>query len=201
MARKTDEKRASLRAKLIDLAEAHIEAQGLASLRARTLAQEAGCSVGAIYNVFDDLTALVLEVNARTFSRLAAGVATSATQTDGQSPGDRLVVLGLAYLDFAVANPNLWRALFDFETSAPGAVPEWYVRALNELFALIEAPLRELYPDQSGEARDLMSSTLFSAVHGIVLMGLENRIVDVPRERTAAMLTLLLQDFGSRNVI
>ena len=74
MSEKIEARKAALKKNLTDLAEAQIAAQGFASLRARDLAKEAGCSVGAIYNVFDDLTALTLEVNGRTFLRLGAFV-------------------------------------------------------------------------------------------------------------------------------
>ena len=60
MARDTDKRREELRDKLVTIAEAHVSKSGLASLRARALAAQAGCSVGAIYNVFDDMTGLIL---------------------------------------------------------------------------------------------------------------------------------------------
>ena len=58
MARDTEKRRTELREKLIDIAERDIRDNGLSSLRARALAEEAGCAVGAIYNVFDDMTGL-----------------------------------------------------------------------------------------------------------------------------------------------
>ena len=65
-------RRDDLRLRLIDLAEAQIAASGAASLKARDLAAQAGCAVGAIYNVVDDMTALVMQVNVRTFARLGS---------------------------------------------------------------------------------------------------------------------------------
>ena len=49
-----------LRARLIDVAERTIAENGLAALKARDLAREAGCSVGTIYNVFEHLDELIL---------------------------------------------------------------------------------------------------------------------------------------------
>ena len=73
MARDTAKRREDLRERLLDIAEAEVKANGSASLRARSLAVEAGCAVGAIYNVFDDMTGLTLAVNLRTFKRLGVG--------------------------------------------------------------------------------------------------------------------------------
>src|SRR5215471_17508631 len=66
----TEQRRARLRDALVAAAERAIEQQGLATLRARALAQEVGCAVGAIYNVVEDLDDLVLLVNARTLAAL-----------------------------------------------------------------------------------------------------------------------------------
>ncbi|MFT6075628.1 MAG: AcrR family transcriptional regulator, partial [Yoonia sp.] len=60
MASKTETRRTELRNKLIDIAEKTIATEGLSALRARDLAAQAGCAVGAIYNVFGDLAELAL---------------------------------------------------------------------------------------------------------------------------------------------
>ena len=51
MAIETEIRREDLRNKLIELGEAIIAEHGLSALKARTLAAEAGCSVGAIYHI------------------------------------------------------------------------------------------------------------------------------------------------------
>src|SRR5262249_5060093 len=66
----TEQRRARLRDALVAAAERAIARQGLGTLRARALAQEVGCAVGAIYNAVEDLDDLVLLVNARTLAAL-----------------------------------------------------------------------------------------------------------------------------------
>jgi AcrR family transcriptional regulator len=193
MARDTTKRREALRETLIELAEAHVRKDGLSSLRARTLANEAGCAVGAIYNVFDDMTGLILAVNGRTFGRLGKHVSDAVAKVADAPPTERLIVMAIAYLEFASANPNLWRALFDVEMSTDRDVPEWYMQELGRLFAIIAQPLSELHPDPEPGEIDLMTRALFSSVHGIVLLGLENRISAVPRERMEGMIEFLLK--------
>src|ERR1700674_5492333 len=65
---------AELRTRLIDAAERTIAEKGLAALRARDLAQEAGCAVGTIYNVFEHLDGLILCVGSRTLVMLDAAL-------------------------------------------------------------------------------------------------------------------------------
>lgn len=195
MARETAKRRADLREKLIDIAEVEIRESGMASLRARALAEQAGCAVGAIYNVFEDMTGLILAVNGRTFHRM--GTEVSATVEDGNAPAiDRLVAIANGYLHFATANPNLWRALFEVEMSTEEDVPDWYVEELGRLFAIIAQPLAELYPDADLSDLDLRTRTLFSSVHGIVLLGTEQRISGVPLERIEQQIAFLLRSIA-----
>ena len=175
-------RRAALRQRLIELAEAAISEKGLAALRARDLARRAGCAVGSIYTAFDDLDELILRVGARTLDRLDAALQ-AALDADAAA-GDRsmrsaeegLVRLAVAYLDFAAANPACWRALFEHRMLDGRPVPEWFAEQLRRLFAHLDRPLARLFPDLAVGARRVLARALFSAVHGIVALGLEEKL-------------------------
>ncbi|WP_420862907.1 TetR/AcrR family transcriptional regulator [Algirhabdus cladophorae] len=193
MARKTDKRREDLRIKLLDLAEATIIKGGLPALKARTLATEAGCSVGAIYTVFGDLNDIVLATNGRTFQRLGRDVARAVQARPNASPADQLVIMGTAYLEFAADNTRAWRTLFDLEMSTQMNVPKWYLAELARLFGYIAGPLRQIYPDKPDRDIDLMTRALFSSVHGMVLLGLEQRISAIPRSDMENMIEMVLR--------
>ncbi len=199
MARDTEKRRAELRERLVDIAEAQTRKDGSASLRARALAEEAGCAVGAIYNVFTDMPGLQLAVNGRTFARLGERVTKAVSEVREAPPVERLVVMAKAYLHFAVDDPKLWRALFEVEMTQDSEVPEWYMRDLGQLFAIIAEPLAELDPNASQDEIDLRTRALFSSVHGIVMLGLERRISGVPIARMEEMIEFLLRRFASGN--
>lgn len=196
MATKTQARRDDLRIKLLDLAEATIDTRGLSSLRARDLAKAAECSVGAIYNVFNDLDGLVMQVNGRTFLRLGKKVAASIDDMDASPPCERLVALAHTYLDFAQNNYRLWSALFGIKLTVESNVPEWYLQTLDDLFAHISQPVSELFPDLSMQDTHLMTRGLFSSVHGVVLLGLQQRISGLPDGEISRMLTLILSNLG-----
>ena len=198
MAGKVEARKALLREALIDAAEAQIKVGGLSTLKARPLAQAAGCSLGAIYNIFDDLDALVMAVNARTFRRLGAFVSERVAGAADQSPNTQLIIMSHAYLYFAADHTFLWRALFDLEMSVDGRVPDWYLLELRAVFGLIAAPLARLFPDMKRDELDLMVRALFSSVHGIVLLGLERRISAVPQHQIETMLTQVLREIGNK---
>ena len=197
MERATKDRRDDLRNTLTDIAERMVAETGAASVKARPLAEAAGCSVGAIYNVFTDLDALLMAVNGRTFRRLGAHVS-AALQGVEATPQERLVIMGHAYLDFASQHTNAWRALFDLRMSTDMEVPGWYLQELAAVFALIAGPLRDIFPSWSDERIDLMTRALFSSVHGIVLLGLEKRISGVPLAQVEDMIATVLAQVTDR---
>ncbi len=185
-------RRTALRDRLTDIAEARIATGGLAALRARDLAAEAGCALGAIYNVFDDLTAIVLAANARTFARLGAQVA-AALATAPADPLEQLVTMAQAYHRFASTNRHAWRALFDLPRPADPPAPLWYLAEMDSLFSYIADPLTAIHPQMPAPDRALLTRALFSAVHGIVLLGLEDASAGVPAAEIDRMIALVLR--------
>jgi AcrR family transcriptional regulator len=196
MAGKVEARRAVLRDTLIAHAETRIKADGLKNLRTRDLAKDAGCALGAIYNVFGDLNDLVLAVNARTFHRLGAAVAETLAQAP-QNATQQLIVMSHAYHRFAAENFNAWRALFDIERPAGEAAPDWYLAEIGQLFAYIDAPLSVLFPDHDAQKRALLTKALLSSVHGIVLLGLDEASVGVPAAQLDEMISLIFNHLAT----
>ena len=196
----TIERREALRETLIEVAEKAIASGGLAQLKARDLAREAGCALGAIYTVFPDLDALTLAVNARTLNRIdgamRAGGRPDRVPMDAKRAIARLVELATAYLDFAIAQTGLWRALFEHRLPAGQTVPDDYLAQQMALFRHIVAPLEALQPGLSERARLMLARSLFSAVHGVVDLGLEEKLTAVPLPELRRLVVLLATAMG-----
>ncbi|HEV7338097.1 MAG TPA: TetR/AcrR family transcriptional regulator [Bosea sp. (in: a-proteobacteria)] len=172
------------REQLIEAAERTIAEKGLAGLKARELAQEIGCALGAIYNLVRDMDELVLRVGSRTLARLDEALGHASQGALAAAPEDaagRLVAIALAYSAFARENPRLWRTLFEHRMVEGAEVPDWAVAEQMQLFRHIMAPLAALLPEAGEPQRLLLGRTLFSAVHGVVAIGLEEKLVAVPR--------------------
>lgn len=172
-----EEKRADLKRRLIEAAEAEIAAHGLAGLKARAVTTRAGCALGALYTAFEDLDMLVIEVNSRTLARLGAALGTDLPQ---DTPELALQALAARYADFAVANRPLWLALFEHRMSEGREVPDWHRRDHAVLVELIVPQLARLRPDMSPEALALRARTTFAAAHGVIHLALQGRFVGVP---------------------
>lgn len=169
-----------MRSDLIASAEKVIAAKGIAGLNARDLAETVGCSLGAIYNVFPHLDAIIFEVNSRTLALFEQFVARRAKAREGVDPAAGLIALAEAYLDFAVSHQPRWRALFDHRVSSADGLPDSYLADQARLFLLVERPLAALRPDLEDKPRMLMARTMFSAVHGIVSLSLDEKLKSLP---------------------
>lgn len=180
-----DRRQAQLEA-LIDAAEKRIMSSGVASLKARDLAGDIGVALGGLYNIVADMDALLLLVSSRTLARLgeAASVATGTMpMTSHAEAVERLVAVAQTYLSFARENLALWRMIFEVRLSNP--LPDWAAQDQLRLFRHIAEPLHVIMPDLDARALTIRARTLFAAVHGIISIGLEERLIAVPAQMLA----------------
>lgn len=198
---KAGARRRKLRDALVDAAERTIDAEGLRGLKARELAYKVGCAVGAIYNVVTDLDDLIYAVNARTLAALEdklteAGATARAEEESIDRALDRLVRLALAYTEYAAAHTPRWRAVFDHQPQPGRDIPDWYMADQLRLFGYVEEPLKTLRPDDAPQRRALIARSLVSAVHGIVVLGLEEKLQLLPRQVLREQVALLVAAMG-----
>jgi AcrR family transcriptional regulator len=176
-----EEKREDLKARLLAAARDRVERDGVANLRARDVTQDAGCALGGLYSAYADLNDLIIHVNSTTLKALEQSLALTAAKD--RSPTDRLRNLAQGYLQFAMANRNLWKALFEHYLPEDTPSPQWHLDEHLFLLSIIAEPLAELQPEMSAEDRAVRARTLFGAVHGIISITLEARFVGLPPER------------------
>lgn len=184
------QRRTKLRERLLEVAGKAIATRGLHGLKARDLAAEAGCALGAIYTAFDDLDELILRVNVSTLERLGAALDAALA---GAPPSAALRALARAYLDFARREEPSWRALFEHRLAGGASAPDWYLKTRDRLFSRLETPLTEILPQRDAAAHAALARTLFSAVHGVVVLGLEQKLADISPEALDCQLDTLVR--------
>lgn len=187
-------RRESQREALIEAAERRIALHSVTGLKARDLAEDIGVALGAIYNLVADMDELVLRVISRTLARLDAAL------SDGEGPMptsaeaiNRLVAIAVKYHAFAAGNLHLWRVMFEYRMAPDRALPEWAVADQMRLFRHIIVPLAVLMPAASLAQREVTARTLFAAVHGIIALGLDEKLVAVPLEALDRQLEWLVR--------
>jgi AcrR family transcriptional regulator len=198
----TAERHDQLREALLRAVERTVAAEGYQALRARSLAHEVGCAVGAIYNVFPDLDALVLAAKARALDALDGELANAVRRVDETAGADttgeaialrKLLTLAETYLAFATDRLQIWRMLFEYRIAPTAEVPAWYQARLADLFAHLDAPLRAIVPDLPMEKRASLGRALFFAVHGVIALGLEDKLDKTSRAAIAGQAATLVR--------
>ncbi len=195
----THTRHSELRNKIVDLAENSIAQNGSDSINARALAKDAGCAVGAIYNVFSDLQSIIEAVNLRTFDRMYKFVVTEIQKAQKTDPKDNLIMAGCAYLKFALENERLWMTIFEIEMVPVDEFPKTYLEKSSILFSIIEELVAQIYPAEDFVEIRCITRTIFSAVHGVVYLGVERRIISVPQENLEGMIIWLMREILNKS--
>ncbi len=171
------DKRGNLRDELIRITLRTIDEKGYQALRARALTDEAGCALGGLYTVFPDMDALIITAKLQILDQLDAVMAAlGPSKPDAGGATAHLLALADAYLTFATTRLRRWQTLFQHRLSEDAQLPEAYFLRLSEIFKHVEKPLSFILPQSSEAARAATGRALFAAVHGIVVLGLEQRL-------------------------
>lgn len=179
-----DRKKSRRRALMLNTARRVISAKGLRSLKVRDVADAAECAIGSVYNEFGDFDGLILTINRETIAALAEELK-AVPDTD---PHAQLHGLAAGYLDFASRHANLLRSLFEHRMEDDRPFPQDILDMVMQTFALMYPPLFRLLPDRDPGEVALIARLMFSAVHGIISLGLEERMVAVPPEQLRGQL-------------
>ncbi len=188
------DRRTRLRETLVQLVQDLMARDGLGAVQARRLAQLAGCSVGAIYNVFPDLDDLILTANVDTLDRLLAHQRTALERLDASATRTtQLLALAIATVDFAHGCEPAWRALYEYRGGAQKPYPDWYAELHTRPAAMIERIILAGEPERTaGSETSRLARGLWSAVHGIILSGMDARKGRETRSEIEAQACLLV---------
>ena len=174
-----EQKKGRRRALILEIARGLIASKGLRSLKVRDIAEAADCSIGSVYNEFGDFDGVILTVNRETVQALTARlIAVPKDDPVGQLQG-----FAATYVDFASEHTNLLRSLFEHRMEEDRPFPDDILITVMDAFRLMHEPLVRLMPDRDPNEVALLSRMMFSAVHGIISLGLEERMLAVPPER------------------
>lgn len=179
---------AELRKTALEAAELIMVEEGLGALTARRVANETGCSVGTLYNIFGHLDGLIGEVNLSTFRQMAEEASrTIRALPDGAGREDRLAALARMYLNFARTHRNRWTAVFEHRPQGP--VDQRIQNAEHLLFARIISAAG-IDPTSANQAEADSLRMLLAAIHGVVAFAINRTIPPADAER---YVTLIVQ--------
>ncbi len=169
-----NERHAALRARIVEIATRILETEGLQALQARRIASEAGCAIGTLYNVYGGLDDVIIAANTVTLERLGERLNEARAQTSDHDLEVTLTRFAMEYLEFATEHRLAWRTLFEHQMEDGKSVPESYREKQAQLFAIVESTMRGDISDP--DKASMVSRALFSAVHGIVALALDEKL-------------------------
>jgi AcrR family transcriptional regulator len=170
-----------LREQVLAASLALIEEDGVAALSLREVARRAGVSHQAPYHHFGHKEAIVAELVARGFTRLAERLE-AAEQSRG-TPSRRLMLAGQAYVAFALAEPGSFRIMFRSELVDRAAFPaagEAGARAYAPLVRLVNechaGPRTPRAGSAAAEKLEALVTMHWSLVHGLATLLLDGSL-------------------------
>jgi AcrR family transcriptional regulator len=158
------------RERIIDAARTLFAAEGYDGVSMRKIAAMAECSPAALYTLFPNKRQLLRHIWESVFTDLIAELERAHAQHDG---AQRLSAICRAFIDFWLARPDDYRAIFLIEDRLQDQDDRYFVESANVLprLTLIRDCIREA--QARGELRkadpDLIQSLLLCGVQGVVL--------------------------------
>ncbi|MDR5738512.1 TetR/AcrR family transcriptional regulator [Caballeronia sp. LZ016] len=168
--------RDALRERILEVSRGIVRSEGLASLSMRKLADAIDYSPAALYLHFRSRGEIARALREEGHAQLRAAFAPHATLAD---PAARLRAMGRAYVEFSMAEPEMYRLMFMEPADAAGAADT----AMLSVFADAFAALKAVAPLACAQA-------LWANLHGIVALELTG--ATPPATPVAALVELSL---------
>lgn len=167
--------------------------QGTPGVSLRAVARRAGVSHNAPYHHFGDRQGLLKAVAARGLGDLLAAMV--AARDGAVSSRDRLLDVGVAYVQFATARPALFEIIFDPEVCDPrdpNPITQPLVEANDEF---LRDTVRQALPEDSAEdVVEASAAALWGTVHGLAVLASAGHLdPEVARPGLESLLGLRLE--------
>ena len=167
MARRSDHTRPQLKEMAITAAIQIIACDGLRELSIRRIATKIGYTSGTLYQLFENLDALIVEVHIATLNDMFSALKTVEIGNDSEAS---LLALASGFAATAGENGNRWNALFSHSLPDEEDLPERYTTAVNRLIglcALALGPIFDGVADGEQKARH-EAHVLWASFYGII---------------------------------
>jgi AcrR family transcriptional regulator len=144
-----------------------LEEGGTAELSLRAVARRAGVAASAPYRHYADRDALMSAVAAVGYRELAEFLAAAHP---APSTPDALAAVAVAYVQFALRRPALFRVMFGEPCDRDSAER---VAATEAISAYVAAIVRRAFP---GADPDALATAVWALVHGLAFLHLDGKL-------------------------
>ena len=159
-----------LRRALIDAARTIIERDGAQAISLRGVAREAGVSPAAPYHHFKDKQELLRAVGVQGFDDLAISMMRALEKVPAD-PRARLREIGVSYVLFALANPAIYRIMYDCARDMEGLPQDPHEKEHNAYDLVRETVAAAGLADPQNPAGvETVTIACWCAAHGVAEM-------------------------------
>lgn len=173
MARPRQHAPEALHAQVMAACDAWLQEQPVHTLSLRSLAREIGCAPSTLLKLYGSFGNLLQHVNIESLARLRTAI---DPLLEASTPEQRLKSLARAYWEFARREPFRWQLLFDYPLAQEGELDQRQSDMIEALFLRVETTLREYQPALDDLEARRLGRTLWGSVHGLVQLGLNERL-------------------------
>lgn len=170
MTRKT-----SLKAEILDRGWKILCKKGREALRLRDLAKRSDCSVGTIYNLFENLDEIILRLNLKCLDKMYSSLHQNMEEGIKRREDLEKVFgrLGKAYIAFGMEHPLMWKSLF--ENLAIEPFPDWYLEKVEGGIKFIEKTIGSTYGVEALKVKQIVSF-FWASIHGMTSIVLNKKM-------------------------
>lgn len=192
LSQKSNYHHGNVREELLNAGLIHLENNDAESLSFREMARQIGVSANAVYRHFENKESFLVALAAKGFQRLQEEQ--SQTLQYANSQPEALKLFGLAYINFAKNNRNLFALMFnpDLQKNEAIELKEAVDSTYTQLQRLTASILRLSEDDAQVEVLAMLSCSL---VHGLSHLLLEGRLAE--SEEKANNLVLLIMNYAT----
>ncbi|PMH41863.1 TetR family transcriptional regulator [Vibrio sp. 10N.286.49.B3] len=172
MARRNDHSREELVQLTLTAVKQFLNDHSHHDLSLRKIATMIGYVPSTLVNIFGNYNLLLLHAVADTLDELSQ----EAIEVVDNSNDPKQVLLDLAYCyhDFAARNVYRWQLIFSHSMNGE-ALPEWHENKITNMTRMLEGLLTHLAPQRSEKEILQASRVLWSGVHGITMLSVDDK--------------------------
>lgn len=172
--------------------------KGVNGLNLREVARRAGVTHAAPYRHFADKEALIAAIAEDGFRRLGERIG-ALREAANESAAEKLVILGCAYIHFALEQPDSFRLMFSHTIAHGEQYPALYAAAKTG-FLLLQSIIEEGQGRGEFIATDSIALTksVWSMLHGLATLLVEGQF---PADRTEVEMQQQIVSFHLERVL